>query len=85
MSAVSINRKDNKKFDITFSKYVKGKLFKDIRKTFCCHPSSRASSGPLFVMVFLYGYITMGGHIVLEAQKEDISVMDAFARPLLIS
>jgi hypothetical protein len=35
--------------------------------------------------ILLYGYNSMGGHIMPEAEKASISVMDAFARPVSIS
>jgi hypothetical protein len=35
--------------------------------------------------ILLWGYISMGGHIIPEAEKASKSVTGAFARPLSIS
>jgi len=35
--------------------------------------------------IHLYGYISMGGHIIPEAEKANMAVMDTSARPLSAS
>jgi hypothetical protein len=93
MGAVTIDEEDKRALDIIFSKiraktlpiylYTTSAAIRPVRPC----PTLQLS-GTLFVItegILLYGYISMGGYIITEAEKANKGVVDAFARPLLTS